>query len=137
MTTDAWNGTRTRVARLLGCGDPAQQAAIEGRLDDNRAVLARNEEADADEAREGFVILWRVELAQFLRRHPDAEHELQDMVHAVRGELPESVRLWSQKNEARDNGQVYGVMGGNLNVYHSPPEAPSGTPHAPGAGDSP
>src|SRR5581483_9272505 len=53
MATDAWQATRSGVARLFGRDGSARRAAIEAQLDGNAALVAQAE--DPDEVRASLV----------------------------------------------------------------------------------
>ncbi|UKY48166.1 hypothetical protein [Streptomyces inhibens] len=122
MATDAWTTARARVARLFRRAGLAEQTAIEAQMDGHAALVARS--VDADGARHDLVPVWRLQLAEFLREHPDAAEELRRLVGEVQAELPPAQQIWQQTNVARDNGQVFAALGGNVIVRQGPMEQP-------------
>ncbi|HEU0087214.1 MAG TPA: hypothetical protein VFQ77_06150 [Pseudonocardiaceae bacterium] len=124
MATDAWQATRSGVARLFGRGGPARQKAIEAQLDSNATLVAQAE--DPDEVRQSLAAVWRLELAALLRQHPDAEDELRALVAQIHEELPAPQQTWVQTNIARDQATQYNVQHGNLHV-HPGGTGPGGT----------
>jgi hypothetical protein len=92
MDTDAWQSTRTRVARLFGRGRPIRQARYEAQLDDNATQVAQADHPD--DVRESLVAVWRLELQALLHRHPDAAEELRALVVAVQPALPAAQQAW-------------------------------------------
>ncbi|AWZ07387.1 MULTISPECIES: hypothetical protein [unclassified Streptomyces] len=130
MATDAWTTARARVARLFRHAGTDQQAAIEAQMDGHAALVARS--GDTEGARQDLVPVWRLQLAAFLREHPDAAEELQQLLDEVRAELPPARQVWQQTNTARDNGRVFAALGGNVIVHQGPAEPPA--PPRPAAG---
>lgn len=115
MATDAWQSTRSRVARLFGRGGPERQAAIETQLDSNATLVAQAE--DPDEARQSLAGVWRLELESLLRQYPDAEDELQALITQIHQALPTAQQTWVQTNIARDQATQNIVQHGNLHVH--------------------
>ncbi len=115
MATDAWQSTRSGVARLFGRGGTARQAAIETQLDSNTTLVAQAE--DPDEARQTLAGLWRLELTELLRWHPDAEDELRALITQIQDALPAAQQTWVQTNIARDQATQHIVQRGNLHVH--------------------
>lgn len=120
MATDAWQATRTGAARIFRHGGPARQEATAARLEADAALVARA--ADAQRARLGLIPRWQLELEELLRDHGDAAGEVQALVHEVRSLLPGTQETWVQNNIARDHGQVFASLGGNVIVHQGPPE---------------
>ncbi|WP_405793711.1 hypothetical protein [Streptomyces sp. NBC_01506] len=125
MATDAWQGARAGAVRLFRRRGDDGQAALEGQLDRQAALV--QEADDADEARQLVQGQWQLEFAQLLREHPEAAAELNSLVEGIRSELPEPQQNWVQNITARDHATAYGVQGGNVNHYH---QAPRPTPGA-------
>ncbi|MGH4021218.1 MAG: hypothetical protein ACRDT0_18715 [Pseudonocardiaceae bacterium] len=115
MATDAWQTTRSGVARLFGRDGSARQAAVEAQLDGNAALVAQAE--DPDEVRQSLAAVWRLELAALLRHNPGAEDELRALVAQIREALPAAQQMWVQTNNARDQATQYNVQHGNLHVH--------------------
>ncbi|WP_051969484.1 hypothetical protein [Kitasatospora azatica] len=119
MATGAWEAARTGIVQLFRRRgqDPA---AIEARLDDDAAEVAREEDRDA--ARQDLVGSWRRRLATLLREHPEAEAELRALMEALSKELPQNAQNWVQNNSAENGGQVNATQGGGtINVHQAPP----------------
>jgi hypothetical protein len=128
MATDGWSTARARMAGLFRRADDVQRAALEGQLDVHAALVASSDDAEA--ARQDLVPVWRLQLAALLRQHPDAAEELQLLVREIQEQLPSAQQVWQQRqtNIARDHGQVFASLGGNVIVHHGPakpPPAPS------------
>jgi hypothetical protein len=115
MATDAWQAARTGTARLFRHDEPARQEATARQLEADAALVARA--ADADRARLGLVPRWQVVLEELLHEHGGAAGEVQDLVQEVRLLLPETQKTWVQNNIARDQGQVFASLGGNVIVH--------------------
>lgn len=127
MATDAWQATRSGVARLFGRGGPDRQTAVEAQLDGNAALVARAE--DPDEVRQTLAPVWRLELAALLREHPDAEDELRTLVAQIRQALPAPQQAWVQTNIAGGQATQYNVQHGDMHVHPG-----GGAPGGAGAG---
>jgi hypothetical protein len=127
MATDAWQATRSGVARLFGRGGSDQQTAIEAQLDGNAALVARAR--DPDEVRQSLVPVWRLQLEALLSEHPEVLEELRSLVAQVREALPAPQQTWVQTNIARDQATQNIVQHGTLDVH------PGG--HGPIGGDHP
>ena len=125
MATDAWQVTRSGVARLFGRGGSDRQTAIEAQLDGNAALVAQAR--DPDEVRQSLVGVWRLQLEALLREHPDVEEELRALVAQVREALPAPQQTWVQTNIAREQATQNIVQHGTLHVH------PGG--HGPTSGD--
>ncbi|MGH3802017.1 MAG: hypothetical protein ACRDTD_18155 [Pseudonocardiaceae bacterium] len=121
MATDAWQATRSGVARLFGRDGPARQTAIEVQLDGNAELVAQAR--DAEEVRRSLVPVWRLQLEALLREHPDVVEELRVLVAQVREALPALQQTWVQTNIARDQATQNIVQQGTLHVY---PAGPAG-----------
>jgi hypothetical protein len=130
MATDAWQATRSGVARLFGRGGSARQAAVEAQLDGNAALVAQA--PNPDEVRASLVPVWRLQLEALLREYPDVVEELRVLVGQVRESLPAAQQAWVQTNIARDQATQNIVQHGTLHVHPSE-RSPSGGEH-PGAG---
>jgi hypothetical protein len=125
MATDAWQSTRSGVARLFGRGGQARQSAIEAQLDSNAVLVAQAE--DPNEVRQALVPLWRLELEALLHQHPDIEEQLRAVVRRTTETLPASQQIWVQTNVARDQATQNIVQRGTLHV-HASGASPTGGP---------
>jgi hypothetical protein len=121
MATDAWATTRARVTRLFRHSNQIQQAAVEEQLDKHTVLVVNSD--DAKETRELLVPVWGQQLSALLRESPGTAEELRLIVDEIRRELPTEQRIWKQENIARDNGQVFASLGGNVIVHQGPPES--------------
>lgn len=126
MATDAWQATRSGVARLFGHGGAARQAAIEAQLDGNAALVAQAE--DPDEVRQSLVPVWRLELEALLHQYPEVEEELRTLVVQVAKTLPASEHRWVQTNVARDQATQNIVQHGTLHIHPGSAGPTSGDP---------
>jgi hypothetical protein len=118
MATDAWQTTRSGVARLFRRDGPARQAAIEAQLDGNAILVAQAE--DPNEVRQSLVPVWRLQLEALLREHPGADEEVQALVAQVQEALPAPQQVWVQTNIARDQATQNIVQHGTLHVHTGP-----------------
>jgi hypothetical protein len=123
MATDAWQATRSGVARLFGRGGPARQSAIEAQLDDNATLVAQA--GNPEEVRASLVPVWRGQLEALLREYPDLAEDLRGLVAQVREALPASQRSWVQTNIARDQARQNIVQHGTLHVHSAGESQPS------------
>ncbi|MFF8263147.1 hypothetical protein [Streptomyces virginiae] len=73
--TDAWNGLRGGVARVLGRGEEAREHGELERLDRTRAVLAAATGGEAERSRTAQAAVWQSRLEMLLEELPEAERE--------------------------------------------------------------
>ncbi|WP_060887314.1 hypothetical protein [Streptomyces caniscabiei] len=119
MATDSWTVARGGVARLFRRRGEDQQTAIEAQLDNNEALVARAH--DAERVRQTLLPVWMLELESLLDAYPDAADELRELIEEIKKRLPETRQLQVQHNVAKDNGQVFAALGGNVIVHPAPP----------------
>lgn len=115
MATDAWAATRSGVARLFGRGDARRTEVIEAQLEEDADMLGRA--ADADQARQDLLPMWRRRLADYLSQDPEAAQGLRELVEQVRAQLPAPRQSWVQTNIARDHATQNIVQHGTQNVH--------------------
>lgn len=101
MATGAWPASRSAAALLFGRGGAARRNAIEALLDASAVVVAKAE--DTDQARRSLILVWRLELEALLRRYPEVQGELRDLVAQVHDALPAPQRRWAQTMIAHDD----------------------------------
>ncbi|MFE1876937.1 hypothetical protein ACFW9N_39825 [Streptomyces sp. NPDC059496] len=106
--TDAWNGLRSRVARLLGRGDPAREQAELERLDQTATVLRELEPAEADRVRNRQEASWRTRFETVLENVSD---------EVERARLAEELRALIDEQSAHTGGGGGSVSG---NTFHGP-----------------
>ncbi|WP_413752124.1 hypothetical protein NRF20_05550 [Streptomyces sp. R-74717] len=119
MATDSWTVARGGVARLFRRRGQDQQTAIEAQLDNNEALVARAD--DAERVRQSLLPVWMLELESLLGEYPDAADELRELTEEIKKRLPETRQPQVQNNVAKDNGQVFAALGGNVIVHPAPP----------------
>ncbi|MFD7026448.1 hypothetical protein ACFWAR_00190 [Streptomyces sp. NPDC059917] len=73
--TQAWDGLRVRVARLLGRGDAERERAELERLDRTAGALEAQGSAEAERARLRQESSWQTRFESLLEDAPDAERE--------------------------------------------------------------
>ncbi|MFE5493610.1 hypothetical protein ACFQ7Z_27175 [Streptomyces virginiae] len=73
--TDAWNGLRGGVARVLGRGEEARERGELERLDRTRAVLTAATGGEAERSRTAQAAVWQSRLEMLLEELPEAERE--------------------------------------------------------------
>ncbi|MFE1872975.1 hypothetical protein ACFW9N_19015 [Streptomyces sp. NPDC059496] len=93
--TDAWNGLRSRVARLLGRGDPALEQAELERLDQTATALRELEPAEADRVRIRQEASWQTRFEVLLESVSDAQE---------RARLAEGLRALIDEQTAHTGG---------------------------------
>lgn len=133
MATEAWQSTRTGVNRLFRRGAPAQRAAVSARLDGDAELVGQA--VDAEGFRQSLVPAWQLQLNALVAEHPDAAEELVALVEQVRDALPADRACQVQQNIARDRGQVFASLGGDVIVHGSPSSHGSGSAATPASGD--
>lgn len=137
MATDAWHEVRDSVAQMFSRQGDQRRAAIEAQMDSN-AVLVEGA-SDPDQARQGLMPLWQMELARLLEQHPAAEPELEELIAFARDALPAGQQRWVQTNIARDNSRLFAAQGGTIIYHESPSPDPGGrsSPRLSSGGDGP
>ncbi|MFD9722598.1 hypothetical protein [Streptomyces sp. NPDC059072] len=120
MATDAWHQAREATVDLWRRFRPDRAELVAEDLDELRGDALAAQEAQDTATIEQLAADWQQRLAELLRRRPDLAEDLQAVLDDVLdGSLTDEdrVRVQRQINIARDNGRVFGVMGGNL-IYH-------------------
>ena len=87
-TTDAWDATGRRFARLLGCGDPKKEQLAERRLEQTRQQLEGVSGPELEQAQADLRKVWQVRLADLLEEDPELAAELRALVVKTRTQLP-------------------------------------------------
>jgi hypothetical protein len=105
MVTDGWEDVKSRFARLLGRGRPADTQAVAAQLDQSHAELASLAGPGLERAQAEQEIAWRTRFGDFLARHPAAEQELRDLVTATQAHINGSVGRVQQFAVAHDQAQ--------------------------------
>ncbi|MER5775532.1 hypothetical protein ABT144_14810 [Streptomyces sp. NPDC002039] len=106
--TDAWNGLRSRVARLLGRGDPALEQTELERLDRTATALRELEPAEADRVRIRHEASWQTRFEVLLESVSDTQE---------RARLAEGLRALIDEQSAHTGG------GGNVSGTFNGPTA--------------
>jgi hypothetical protein len=86
--TDAFDGVRTKVARIFGRDKPDPR--IQRRLDETRHQLASTTSGDLESAQATQVRQWETRLADLLAEHPEAAEDLRALIAEFRPTLPEA-----------------------------------------------
>ncbi|MEU1182533.1 hypothetical protein ABZ464_33830 [Streptomyces sp. NPDC005820] len=131
MATDAWASTRAAVVRLFRRAGEGQQTTVRLCLEDDASLVAGA--SDAVQARQALLAAWQLRLETLVSQYPDAADELRALISASLAALPQHERHWVQNNIARDHGQVFAALGGNVIVHASPPPPPPPAPEPPDA----
>jgi hypothetical protein len=127
MTTDAWDGIRSSIARLFGRDGDARRQEAEVQLDTNAQLVARAN--DKDRARQTLVGLWTLELEGLLSQHPEAAGDLRILMNRAQASLPQAQQSWVQTIIGY-GGLSIGVQGGNVIMHPNhlqPATSPSGS----------
>jgi len=114
MTTDAWGGIRSGLARLFGHAGEDRRRAAEIQLDSNAQLVAQA--ADKDRAREKLVGLWTLEFEELLGSYPGIAGDLRVLIDRARAALPQSQQSWVMTVNAY-GGLSVGVQGGNVLMH--------------------
>ncbi|MFF7021772.1 hypothetical protein ACFY97_12225 [Streptomyces klenkii] len=114
--TDAWNTARAGVARLLGRGDHDQEQYAIERLDRTATEIARAADGGRQQLRDKLRNRWTGQLEILLEEHPEAAHELRELIERVQAELPSAQQSWVQNNTAQAGAIQYITQGGDINV---------------------
>jgi hypothetical protein len=114
MTTDAWGGIRSGIARLFGHAGETRRRAAEIQLDSNAQLVARA--GDKDRARQNLVGLWTLELEELLGQYPDVAGDLRSLMDGARTALPQAQQSWVMTIIAH-GGLGVGVQGGNVIMH--------------------
>lgn len=83
--TDEWETAQRRFAQLLGRGDAEQTRLTEERLAETREHVIGATAPNARQIRRALAEQWAGRLADLLEGNPDAEAELQALVHELQG----------------------------------------------------
>jgi hypothetical protein len=131
MTTSAWEGARSGLARLFARGGEDRRKTAVIQLDRNAELLAQA--SDPDRVRQGLIALWSAELDQLLRDCPGAERELAEWTQAAQAALSGVQSSFVQSVTAH-GGVAIGVQSGNAFIHaaDSPPGSPQSTAHPKG-----
>ncbi|MEV7021524.1 hypothetical protein [Kitasatospora sp. NPDC093558] len=119
ILTDTWEAARAGFVRLFRRGDEGQQAAIETQLVVGAELVRQAEDAEA--ARQSLAPMWRFQLAELLRQHPEAIAELSSWVEESRAAQPRTHWTAIQNVDTRDNSRANAVIHGNIIVHEAKP----------------
>ncbi|TQL00123.1 hypothetical protein FB563_5210 [Streptomyces puniciscabiei] len=73
--TDAWNGVRDGIARVLGRGEPAREQAELERLDRTRVVLDAASEGEYTLVQAAQAAVWQSRLEMLMEELPDVQRQ--------------------------------------------------------------
>ncbi|MER6733444.1 hypothetical protein [Streptomyces puniciscabiei] len=73
--TDAWNGVREGIARLLSRGEQARERAELERLDRTRVVLDAASEGEFEQVQAAQAAVWQSRLEMLLEELPDVQRQ--------------------------------------------------------------
>ena len=94
MTTDAWGGIRSGVARLFGHAGETRQRVTEIQLDNNAQLVTQA--SDKERARQNLIGLWTLEFEKLLSQYPDTAGNLRLLMDRGRASLPQAQQSWMQ-----------------------------------------
>jgi hypothetical protein len=80
MVADGWQETKTRVARLLGHGDPAEELRQETRLERAREEVIGEAGQEIERVRERQSAAWRTRFEDLLEDAPETATQLRELV---------------------------------------------------------
>lgn len=123
MATDVRGEARDGVVRWFQRDAPDRPAVIEAQLDgDAHTVMTLAEHRRADLVREKLTLLTRR-----LKRHPDDEGALRELVDRLHDGRPNTITSWHRTNTAHDGATPFAARGGNV-VHHqsAPPQSTNG-----------
>ncbi|MFD4659856.1 hypothetical protein ACFWP2_29985 [Kitasatospora sp. NPDC058444] len=120
--TDAWNGVRDAVARLLGRSEARREQAESERLDRTRAVLEAAAEDEAERVRAAQTAVWQTRFEVLLEELPDAERrqvvsELERLAVLAEAARPAETVHNDFRGARFDRSQVQGS--GTMNVTNN------------------
>ena len=129
MVTDSWEGIKTRFARVLGRGHPAEVEAVQARLEQSRVALEALTGQALERARVEQQIVWRTRLRDLLESEPSLEAELRTLISETQAQTIGSAERIEQQAAAFDQAQQVVQGQGVQNVTF-------GGNHGPGPGRS-
>lgn len=123
VAKDAWSAAKKGTARLLGRGDQAREAAVEGQLERTRAAV-ESAGADSEAVRGRQEAVWAGRLEDLLIERPGAADELRTLVREIGATGTRSAGHVVQHATASGNAQqaVLG-HGSQTNTFRSPGRA--------------
>jgi hypothetical protein len=133
-TTDAWEATRRKFARLLGRGDPKQTQLAEQRLEETHEQLTEAAGADLEQAGARLAERWATRLADLLEEDPGVEAGLRALVQEIQAALPagmvsaagHAIAAGRDVNISASGGAVAaGVIHGNMALPNPPQTGPA------------
>lgn len=104
-TTDAWQSSRDRLARLLGRGDTRREAQFGARLDTTAAEIARAPQAELETTRSAQAAIWRARLTDVLEDEPTLREEFEALSSQLRAAVAAArPNVESHHNAVQVNG---------------------------------
>ena len=119
MVTDSWEGTRARLARVIGRGNEAETAKAEARLDQSRMALERAATGGLDQMRTVQEAAWRTRLSDLLEQDPGAAAELRALIAEMQRQAPADTVAIEQRATASGQAQQAVLGQGAQNVTFS------------------
>jgi hypothetical protein len=94
LSTYAFIAARAGISRLYGRFGAERAQWTVMCLDTHQELMTGTEVDEHDEVREELAAGWWTSLAGLLADHPDAEHDLRQVLDEIRASLPEAQRVW-------------------------------------------
>ncbi|MFG1949481.1 hypothetical protein [Nonomuraea sp. NPDC048826] len=129
MTTDAWEGAKTRCAKLLGRGSVEAEKVQAGRLEQARQELLTA--GDPELAGREQQAVWTALVRDLLEEQPGSEGQARKLVEFVAAQVSAELAIGAVRvnAQARDQAQQAVQGHGVQNVTFSPPQKRSGKRH--------
>jgi hypothetical protein len=123
MVEDGWEEVKARVARLLGRGDPAEEARQATRLERAREEVTEGSGQELEQARERQAAAWQTRFEDLLEDSPEAAAELRELVEFL-GRTGAAASAGTVQVHAQASGQAQQAVQGQgvqTNTFTNPP----------------
>ena len=105
MVEDGWEEVKTRVARLLGRGDPAEESRQEARLERSRDEIVKgSDQQQIEQVRERQSAAWRTRFEDLLEEAPETAAQVRELVEFL-GQGPAAAGAVQVNAHASDRAQ--------------------------------
>lgn len=85
MPGERWGLAKARAVELFTLADPAQSAAMAGRLDRSATALREATYADLSRTRSALQVAWRTRFEELLETRPEISGQLRALVSQLGG----------------------------------------------------
>ncbi|MEV5576598.1 hypothetical protein AB0L06_41775 [Spirillospora sp. NPDC052269] len=116
FATGLFATARAGIARLFARGGEDASAVIQ-LLDSDEDAVSGEEAERQEEARRMLAPAWQLRLTQLLRRDPDAQSELDDLLTELQAALAGEQATSVLNVAVRDHGTAYAALHGNV-IHH-------------------